>query len=203
MMTRWVNDKRATIIRFEDIVGPRGNGLFSDQLATALNFCSVLDVNINIADLTRALAGSFQPGIALFRRGQIGSWKEEMAPNTAEQVRLMYPWAFEPWGYELDGSLTHHANERADILSKLDAAAAALVDENAHLRAKVNRLASFDSQQGPVTDDVAEAAADGELRHAQPDPRAKPGPEARTSERKASRRTVKRRTKVPQHSSPT
>ncbi len=147
MMTRWVSDKRALTLRFEDLVGPRGGGLFSDQLAIGLQLSAFLDLEIDTANLTRVFADSFRPGIALFRKGQIGSWQEEMAPNTAEQIRLLYPWAFQGWGYEFDGSLTHHANERADILSELDAAAATLVGENAHLRAKVNRLSGHAEQE--------------------------------------------------------
>jgi Sulfotransferase domain len=161
MMTRWISDQRVRTLRFEDIVGPRGGGLFSDQLATTLDLCAFLDAELDRATLTHALAGSYRPGIALFRKGQIGSWKKEMASNTAEQIRLLYPWAFDGWGYTLDGSLTHHANERAGMMLELDAAAAALVHENAHLRAKVSRLFGPEDEAAPSAETAPlEAAAD-------------------------------------------
>jgi hypothetical protein len=141
LMHGWVGDERTLVLRFEEIVGPRGGGLFSDQLAAGLKLCDFLGVDMKAADMTAMLVRSFRPDIALFRRGQIGSWKEEMSPSTAEQVRLLYGGIFESWGYTPEGELIRHINGRSDMVEQMDTAVASLIEENVHLRIKAIRLA--------------------------------------------------------------
>jgi hypothetical protein len=151
LMHGWVEDGRALLLRFEELVGPRGGGLFSDQLAAGLKLREFLGLDIDTAGVTQALMDSFRPEIDLFRRGQIGSWKEEMAPNTAEQVRLGYGRVFENWGYTLDGDVIPHASARPNLVEEMDRAAAAMIGDNVNLRAKVRRLLEDRLETEPAT----------------------------------------------------
>jgi hypothetical protein len=140
MMSGWINDPRTLILRFEEVIGPLGDGRFSDQLASGLLLRDFLGVQKSPSEVMRAFIVGFQPGLRLFRRGQIGSWKDEMAANTVEQVRLLYGRVFESWGYTLDGELIHRAAERDDIVEQLDIAAAGLVVYVNHLRAGIRSM---------------------------------------------------------------
>jgi len=136
----WTADKHAFVLRFEDIIGPRGGGLFSDQIATILSLRDYLGLDLDNGALARALFNSFRPGIALFRRGQIGSWRDEMAPNTAEVIRVAYARTLQDWGYSETGELLRHANERTGIVDEVDHAVLGLVEDLVHLQAKARRL---------------------------------------------------------------
>lgn len=141
IMHGWVDDPRVLTLHFEDIVGPRGSGRFSSQLAAGLKLREHLGLDTDAAALGRALVNSYKPEIALFRRGQIGSWKDEMAPNTAEQVRLSYGKVLAKWGYSLDGELMRSAEAPATLVEDMDRVFAAMIAENVHLRAKLCRMA--------------------------------------------------------------
>jgi len=156
----WASDERAFFLRFEDVIGPRGGGLFSDQLATGLRLRDFLGVDMNNADVARGLITSFRPGASLFRRGQIGGWRQEMAANTAEQIRLGYSRFLEAWGYTLDGDVVQHANARPGMLEEMDLAVAGLVDDNVHLRTKVQRLCAELGQDDPEAAQIAAEEAE-------------------------------------------
>ena len=140
IMHGWVDDTRTLVLRFEEIIGPRGGGQFSDQLASGLKLREFLGIEADTAEVARALIASFRSNIAIFRRGQIGSWKDEMAPNTAEQVRLGYGKMLEQWGYGPEGELLRPLKHPANMAEEMNHAIAALIDDNVHLRAKMRRL---------------------------------------------------------------
>lgn len=168
----WAMDERAFLLRFEDVIGPRGGGLFSDQLATGLRLRDFLGADRDNADVARGLITSFRPGASLFRRGQIGGWRQEMAENTAEQIRLGYARFLDLWGYTIDGDVKAHANERPGMLEEMDRAVAGLVDDNIHLRAKVQRLCAElgredpDAVQAEDAEEIALEESDAEVSDA-------------------------------------
>lgn len=142
IMHGWTTDSRALLLRFEEIVGTRGGGLFSDQIASGLALRDFLGVDMSTAAIARVLVGSYRPGIALFRKGKIGSWRDEMLPNTATQMRLLYPTFITAWGYDLEGFLAKHAGDRPNIVAELDAAIAALIEDKVLLSAKLRSVTS-------------------------------------------------------------
>ena len=137
----WAGDPRAFLLRFEDIIGPRGGGSFADQLATGLKLRDYLGVALDEAGVARALISSYNPDISMFRRGRIGGWRDEMAPNTATHLALLYGRFLDAWGYTPDGELQHHAGDRPDILADIERAVAGLIEDNVHFRAKAMRIA--------------------------------------------------------------
>jgi hypothetical protein len=136
----WVGDDRVFVLRFEDIIGPRGGGSFSRQIAVGAELCDFLGLDLDKAGIARAFARSFNRRVALFRKGQIGSWREEMAPNTADLIRQVFGPLMRSWGYSEDGDVIPHAGYRPCSLTELDAAAAGLIEEVAECREKIGHL---------------------------------------------------------------
>jgi hypothetical protein len=136
----WVSDERAFIVRFEDVIGPRGGGAFSRQIATGMELRDFLGLELDSGVLARAFTKSFNRRVALFRKGQIGSWRTEMLPNTAELVRLMFGSLMRSWGYTEDGAVAPREGRRDSTQDDLNAAAAGLVEEAAECREKIGHL---------------------------------------------------------------
>ena len=137
----WATDPRAFLLRFEDIIGPRGGGSFADQVATGLRLRDYLGAQLDEAQVARALISSYKPDLAMFRRGRIGGWRDEMAANTAEHLASLYARFLDAWGYTPDGGLKRRAGDRPDILADIERAVAGLIEDNIHYRAKATRIA--------------------------------------------------------------
>lgn len=136
----WVRDGRAFVLRFEDVIGPRGGGSFARQIATGLELRDFLGLSLGPAALARAFTNSFNQRITLFRKGQIGSWRTEMAPNTANLIRLNHGALMQSWGYSEEGEVVPRDGQRVCTLEELDAAAAGLVTDVAEAREKIGHL---------------------------------------------------------------
>lgn len=136
----WVADERAHVLRFEEVIGPRGGGAFSTQLAAGIALCAHLGVHKDAAAIAQAMTLSFNPSVALFRKGQIFSWKAEMMPNTAKAIYASHARVFDTWGYDDSGAVVRHINQRADMPTDVDAGAEGLVKTIAELRAEVTHL---------------------------------------------------------------
>jgi hypothetical protein len=164
----WVSDKRAFVLRFEDVIGPRGGGAFSRQVATSMELRDFLGLTLDNAALARAFTCSFNTGVALFRKGQIGSWRTEMHPNTAELIRLMFGALMRAWGYTEDGEVAPREGQRECTMDDLNAGAAGLVEEVAECRAKIGhlrkRIARITGAEAPTDEDAhaLDTPADGE-----------------------------------------
>lgn len=136
----WTGDEHTFLLRFEEIIGPYGGGLFSDQVVTSVRLRDFLGLGLGNSELARAMITSFNPSLSMFRRGQIGGWRQEMAPNTAEFIRLEYGRTMDAWGYSEHGELLRHANASETTLQEVDSAASGLIGEYIHLRHKARRF---------------------------------------------------------------
>lgn len=79
--TGWLGEANGCVVRYEDLVGPRGGGTESAQLATVgrvLDFIGAAQADSDVAAVSGAV---YSTKSATFRRGQIGSWRKELAPR--------------------------------------------------------------------------------------------------------------------------
>lgn len=132
----WITDGRAMTVRFEEMIGPQGGGRMSDQLTTGLRLYDHIQPPCSLDDVVRAMVGSFNPTIDLFRKGQTEAWRREMAPELAARIWDERRDTFQRWGYREEGGVAPHARAVHPGLDELNERAfRVLVQELAHIRA--------------------------------------------------------------------
>jgi hypothetical protein len=95
----WKAAEGVTVVRFEDIIGPRGGGSAGLQFAVLSALASRIGWQGGHERLTAAISGAFNPGAGTFRRGTIHGWRDDLGAlwGTAywERVRALAG----RWGY--------------------------------------------------------------------------------------------------------
>ena len=84
----WASEEGAVVVRFEDLVGPRGGGSAGAQRRAVAKVAAHLGVAADEATLARVGEGIFGEG-QTFRKGMIGGWREEFSAEherAAEEV---------------------------------------------------------------------------------------------------------------------
>ncbi len=84
----WASEEGAVVVRFEDLVGPRGGGSEEAQRRAVGMVAAHLGVEADEATLARVGEGIFGAG-QTFRKGMIGGWREEFSAEherAAEEV---------------------------------------------------------------------------------------------------------------------
>ncbi len=84
----WAEDGGSVVVRFEDLVGPRGGGSEVAQVGAVRAVAEHVGVEADEATLARVGEEIFGSG-QTFRRGMIGGWREEFATEherAAEEV---------------------------------------------------------------------------------------------------------------------
>ena len=84
----WASEEGAVVVRFEDLVGPRGGGSAGAQRRAVGKVAAHLGVAADEATLARVGEGIFGEG-QTFRKGMIGGWREEFSAEherAAEEV---------------------------------------------------------------------------------------------------------------------
>jgi hypothetical protein len=98
----WKDAEGVTVVRFEDIIGPRGGGSAGLQFAVLSALASRIGWQGDHGRLTSAISGTFNPGAGTFRRGTIDGWRDDLRAlwGTAywERVRSLAG----RWGYTDD-----------------------------------------------------------------------------------------------------
>lgn len=93
----WINCQNALVVRFEDLVGSRGGGDDTAQANTIKNIATFAGVESVDAD---KLAASLFGGTKVFRKGQIGGWREELSQELADEVNNVLGNAVVGMGYQ-------------------------------------------------------------------------------------------------------
>ncbi len=80
----WFSCDNCLVVKFEDLVGDKGGGDKNKQLRAIENIIKFLNINIdfNIEEIAEKLYG----GTHTFRKGKIGSWKEELSDKLVKEV---------------------------------------------------------------------------------------------------------------------
>jgi len=85
-LSLFLDDPRFYVIRFEDLVGPRGGGDKKRQTHTIYNLAAYIGMPISYAKASKLGDDLFGGKTMTFRKGQIGSWKKAC---NAEQKRWL------------------------------------------------------------------------------------------------------------------
>jgi len=103
---RWLDEPFVFPVRFEDIIGPQGGGSRERQLTVLQDLLAFTGAREGSPD-AEALAGMlFSKDAATFRKGQIGSWREEFTPELYEVFLQESRELLELWGYDPEEGLT-------------------------------------------------------------------------------------------------
>jgi len=94
----WVKDKNVLVVKFEDLVGPKGGGSDYKQTETLKQVCSHIGIPPDL--IPRIKKELFGPGRPTFRKGQTDSWKEEVPIGLQERMNLELKYLLERWGYK-------------------------------------------------------------------------------------------------------
>jgi hypothetical protein len=103
---RWLDEPFVFPVRFEDIIGPQGGGSRERQLEVLQALLAFTGAKEGSPD-AEALAGMlFSSDATTFRKGQIGSWREEFTPELYEVFLQESRELLELWGYDPEEGLT-------------------------------------------------------------------------------------------------
>ena len=77
----WQNEPSVLFVRFESLIGERGDGSNAAQQDAVRAICHHLDLASDDALVEQVCLRAFDTGAATFRRGKIGSWRDELTPD--------------------------------------------------------------------------------------------------------------------------
>lgn len=77
----WQNEPAVLFVRFESLIGERGDGSNAAQRDAVRAICHHLDLASDDALVEQVCLRAFDTGAATFRRGKIGSWRDELTPD--------------------------------------------------------------------------------------------------------------------------
>jgi hypothetical protein len=96
----WAHWSRGTTVRFEDLIGARGSGDDHLQRDTIEKVIASLGIQLNASQVDRVANKLFSRNAKTFRRGQIGDWRDEFAPEHRMAFARVAGHVLEPFGYE-------------------------------------------------------------------------------------------------------
>lgn len=95
----WLDEPNALVVRFEDLVGPRGGGDTEAQHTAARRIVDHLGLVIDDRDLARALERTWSSASVTFRRGEVGAWRSELDAVQADAFRRLHGDRLARFGY--------------------------------------------------------------------------------------------------------
>jgi len=94
----WINKEDILIVKFEELVGPKGGGSEEHQISKIKEIAGFVDSkNNNFEDISTSLFG----GTKVFRKGKIGSWKDELSVELIDEINSTIKPFIEQFGYQL------------------------------------------------------------------------------------------------------
>lgn len=96
----WKGWPSVLVLRFEDMIGPRGGGREEAQRLAFNHLAKHLGWNGDPRQLEYAIQSAYNPGAGTFHRGQIGTWKEYFTPAVTAAFNRHGAYLLEKWGYE-------------------------------------------------------------------------------------------------------
>jgi hypothetical protein len=92
----------ACVVRFENMVGPRGGGSLEAQHAEILKLTEHLGVELEENDVGHIASNMFHRGSTTFRKGIIGDWKRHLTPEHEAAFKSIAGQLLVDIGYEPD-----------------------------------------------------------------------------------------------------
>lgn len=112
----WDEEPYTQVVRFEDLIGPRGGGNREAQVEAVRTVAAHLDVDLSDDEVGRIARNVFSTDSSTFRKGLIGDWRNHFEPEHVEAFeRAAGDWLVE-LGYEPDGDWS--AEAAADGLAR-------------------------------------------------------------------------------------
>jgi len=102
----WDEQKRTQVIRFEDLIGPRGGGDRNTQLETVERIATHLDISLTDDEVRYVAENVFSTDSSTFRKGLIGDWRNHFEEEHVTDCKsAVGDWLLE-LGYESDANWT-------------------------------------------------------------------------------------------------
>ncbi len=98
---RWEQDEGAVVVKFEDLVGPRGGGSAEVQRRAVERVAAHVGISVNERTMRLVEENLFGVG-RTFRKGQIGGWREEFSPEHERAAKEEVGALLVELGYEAD-----------------------------------------------------------------------------------------------------
>lgn len=95
----WSTQAGAAMVRFEDLIGPRGGGSEAAQREAVARVAAHLDVDLGEEEARSIARGLFGSG-RTFRKGRAGGWREEFSGEHARAVEEVAGELLAELGYE-------------------------------------------------------------------------------------------------------
>lgn len=77
----WRRDPDVLLVRFEALIGERGDGSGAAQRSAVREICQFLDLSADDSLIDHVCQHAFDTNAATFRRGKIGAWEDELNPS--------------------------------------------------------------------------------------------------------------------------
>jgi hypothetical protein len=78
-LLQWQNSMDSILIRFEDLIGPKGGGSVDVQEKQIQRIADFLGFELDSETVKYIASKTFSPLAGTFRKGEIGSWREEFS----------------------------------------------------------------------------------------------------------------------------
>jgi hypothetical protein len=96
----WFRDD-CLVVRFEDLVGPKGGGNAEQQRLTVDRLYEHVGLKVDEAFVARVCDELFSPSSPTFRRGATGQWRDAFEPRIVELFAREARSACAPYGYDV------------------------------------------------------------------------------------------------------
>lgn len=80
----WRREQDVLFVRFEALIGERGDGSRAAQRSAVQDICRFLELPPEDGLVEQVCRNAFDTGAATFRRGKIGAWQDELNPSQIE-----------------------------------------------------------------------------------------------------------------------
>jgi len=96
----WINQTSNLTVRFEDLIGPKGNGTIIRQYNTLTRISNHIGLNLDRGELERIAQNTYNPKSETFHRGQIGVWKDMFRQTHVQMFKKIAGNLLVELGYE-------------------------------------------------------------------------------------------------------
>jgi hypothetical protein len=96
----WSGSTRCTLVRFEDLVGEAGGGSATRQHEAVRSIGRGLGLDLDHESIVGVCKRAFDPGSRTFRRGRVGSFRDELSPAQRARAESMLSSLADPGGFE-------------------------------------------------------------------------------------------------------
>jgi hypothetical protein len=94
----WIRNPDVLLVRYEDLVGPKGGGSAESQLSLAKGISRHVGIGEDAA--SQDIIDSIYGGTHTFRKGRVDSWREEIPEPLQEDTRKKLKKFIVDWGYD-------------------------------------------------------------------------------------------------------